>query len=289
MDATTMNCADIPQSTRWRRQTRRVANWRMRVYSPKGNLDGKHERLEAAIPTIAGRGRSLGVGDFIDIDIDADSHADAVKLVRQAVEAVLDNDDVDRIIDADHTMQDRQTMLWVIATRRQVRRWEIVLARWLKAKSDRTADPGNIWLAQIEWHMALVAANNLVRAVANTRGRVAAIPEDLAIDIRTHRDLLEHWDEQSPAFYNKASPGPLERSGKHFANRHPGGDPYWWLSWSRESGPSLGPELGVEVLHLELDRIQEEILESNPDLEQYLSPIDDTPWLRDELGRWSPK
>jgi hypothetical protein len=263
----------------------------MRVYSAKGNLAGQHQRLSAAIPAMTALGHSVGVGDYIDLDVDADSHADAVTLARRAVETLLGADDVDRIIDADHTMQDRQIMLWVIATRRQVRRWEIVLARWLKAdlKSDTSADPSDIWQAQIEWHLALVAANNLVRAVANTRGRISAMPEDLATDIRNHRDLQEHWDEQWPAFYNKANPGPLERSGKKFANRHPRGDPYWWLGWNSKSGPTLGPELGVEALYRELDQLQGEVLESNPDLEQYLAPIDETPWVSDEFGRWWPK
>jgi hypothetical protein len=263
----------------------------MRVYSTIGGLDAHNDELSATVPALVTFGRSVGVGDFIELDVEADSHADAVLKAREAVEVVLDHTDIVRIITADHTTQDRQLLLWVIATRRQIRRWEIVLARWLRTtlSGDHTPTPSDVWQAQIEWHLALVAANNVVRAVANSAGRIQPLPDDMATDIRNHRDLQEHWDEQWPAFYDRRNPGPLKRSGKSFASRHPGGDPYWWLGWTSDGGPTLGPGLRVEALNKELDRLQVEVLQSNPDLEQYVAPIEDSPWASDHLSRWWPR
>jgi hypothetical protein len=66
----------------------------------------------------------------------------------------------------DDVMVDRQRLLWTMATRRQLERWEPIVAaavrdRWI----GRHPSEADVWLAEIERHLALVAARNLVRAL----------------------------------------------------------------------------------------------------------------------------
>ena len=217
------------------------------------------------------------------IDIDAGSRAEAETVARDATEKVLGAHDVQRVSGADDTMQNRQMMLWILATRRQVRRWEIKLALNVKASlANERPDRREIWAAQIEWHLALVAANNLIRAIDNADGRFSEMPSGLARDVRNLRDLQEHWDEQWPAFYDRTAPGPLARSGKEFASRNPGASPYSFLRWSSRSGPELGPGLGVADVCSYLDLVEAEVLADSPDLQTFVGDLDPSPWVGDE-------
>jgi hypothetical protein len=67
----------------------------------------------------------------------------------------------------DDRMVNRQRLLWTIATRRQLERWEpIVATATLGSFAGRQPDSADIWSAEIERHLALVAARNLFRALA---------------------------------------------------------------------------------------------------------------------------
>lgn len=266
--------------------------WIISVYLSEDVADERRAQIPTGVTGFLGQGHSKGVGYYFRVGVDADDYPSAVALVRDAATRVLEPGDIARIIDSDHVMQDRQALLWVIGSRLQIRRWEIVLARYLKSTlwTSSIGASSDVWQAQTEWHLALVATNNFVRAVENTRGRITAAADELATDIRLLRDLQEHWNEQWPAFYDRSNPGPLARSGKSFASRHPGGDPYWWLGWDSQTGPTLGPGLRVEDILSELDRVQSAVLESSPQLIEYLAPIDDSPWISDpKAGRWWPK
>jgi hypothetical protein len=63
-------------------------------------------------------------------------------------------------------MVDRQRLLWAVATRRQLERWEAVLAPCVRgAMVDREPAGVDVWSAAIEHHFALVAARHLLRAL----------------------------------------------------------------------------------------------------------------------------
>jgi hypothetical protein len=66
----------------------------------------------------------------------------------------------------DETMVHGQRLLWAIATRRQLERWEpIVAARLLADWADRPSSGADVWSAAIEHHFALVAARHLFEAL----------------------------------------------------------------------------------------------------------------------------
>jgi hypothetical protein len=68
-------------------------------------------------------------------------------------------------------------MLWALATRRQLERWEpLVAAAVLDGFAGRQSADTDVWSAEIERHLVLVAARNLLRAlelppVSGRRGR----------------------------------------------------------------------------------------------------------------------
>jgi hypothetical protein len=191
-------------------------------------------------------------------------------------------------------MQNRQLLLWVRATRHQLRRWEIALAAVVAADltGGPKADGHQIWDVQIHRHLALVAANNLVRAIDNADGRFSSFPDDLTTDIRNQRDIQEHWDEQWPAFYSVDSPGPLRRGGVIFAQRHPDWSPFSFLGWSSD-GPLLGPGLALEAIEGHLSVLEAEVIATAPQLASFLTDPPPSPWLQAEARtpdyRWWPR
>lgn len=113
----------------------------------------------------------------------------------------------------------------------------------------------------------------------------------MAKEIELLRNLHEHWDEQRPSFYNVNEPGRLRRSGKEFAELHPGLSPFSALSWNSDIGPRLGPGIAAQELHDYLDTLQERILAVAPDLGRFESPTEPSPWLGRVGGRdrWWPR
>lgn len=66
----------------------------------------------------------------------------------------------------DTPMLNRQRLLWAIATRRQLERWEPIVAEDTRRGLDGSQlDPWDIWSAEVERHFLLVAARNLLRAL----------------------------------------------------------------------------------------------------------------------------
>lgn len=66
----------------------------------------------------------------------------------------------------DDTMSNRQRLLWTIATRRQLERWEPIVAAVVRGRlAGRQPDGEDVWSAEIEHHFALIAARNLFRAL----------------------------------------------------------------------------------------------------------------------------
>lgn len=208
------------------------------------------------------------------------------------VAAALSPDEIDRVTGDDDTMQDRQVMFWLLATRKHVRAWEVTLAEDIRLGLTN-GDRGGplVWSAQMAHHMALVAGQNLLRALDNAEGRYSAMPEPMAREVEVLRHLHEHWDEQLPSFYDVSNPGPLRRSGQHFVELHPGRSPYWALGWSSKDGPRLGPGVLAGALHEFLDALQAEVLAVAPDLARFVAPTEPSPWIGPSAGddQWWPR
>lgn len=162
-------------------------------------------------------------------------------------------------------MVDRQRLLWSIATRRQLDRWEPLVAAAVREGFARRSPPEpDIWRAETEHHLLLVAARNLLR-------------------------VLEHWDQYTQVFNVKPRqvepPGP---SGKRFAKWNPRDTPYDPEAWSNTNGALVTANVSAGALHELLDAVDAEALASRPEFERFLTERPESPWLR-ERDEWWPK
>jgi hypothetical protein len=190
----------------------------------------------------------------------------------------------------DERMLNRQRLLWAIATRRQLERWEPLVAAALRTHSARQQPDGeDVWSAEIEHHFALVAARNLVRALELAPAASVSIHPTLRAELIEGRDLHEHWLENMPVFNVTPRPTqPRHRSGKDFAARNPKRGPYWWLGWNNKTGALLLPHVSAPALHQLLDAVEAEVLANDGSLSDYVPPRAPSPWLH-QKGEWRPK
>lgn len=266
----------------------------MEVFLTRDISDPEYERLRSIPGMTAISHRTGDPNAAIVIEVEAGSRVEAEAVARAAAEIAVAAIDIARVGGADDTMQDRQLMLWVRATRHQLRRWETALAVVLAKDLNHTgtAEGHEIWDVQIHRHLALVAANNVARAIDNATGRYSAMPGDMARELRNQRDLQEHWDEQWPAFYNARSPGPLKRGGAVFAERHPDHSPFDFLGWNSNTGPRLGPGLLLAEIWAHLDLLEAEVLAHSPGLSKYVTELSPSPWAGERATapsyRWWP-
>jgi hypothetical protein len=190
----------------------------------------------------------------------------------------------------DATMLNRQRLLWAVGTRRQLERWEPLVAAELRdSLAGRAANGGRVWAAEIEHHLALVAVHHLL--VALDLPPASGVPVDpvLRAELIEGRHLHEHWPDNVPVFNVTPPPAPPPKeSGKSFAARNPGRSPYWWLEWSSKDGPRLMPHASAQELHQLLDAVEAEVLASDPALAEYVPARAPSPWLH-EGGEWWPK
>jgi hypothetical protein len=190
----------------------------------------------------------------------------------------------------DATMLNRQRLLWAVATRRQLERWELlVAAHILDSLAGREAVGSRVWAAEIEHHFALVAAHHLIVALDLPPASGVVVDPVLRAELIEGRHLHEHWPDNAPVFNVKPPPAPPPRqSGRAFAARNPGRSPYWWLGWSSNDGPQLMPQAAAQELHDLLDAVEAEVLASDPALADYVPARAPSPWLH-EGGEWWPK
>lgn len=271
-----------------------MALWKLRVQLTRDlRGDKESELIRAAIPQLTAFCYSLGESNVaIEVEVEGSSRLDAQSTAREVVAAVVGDDFIDGVVGADDTMQNRQVMFWLLAVRSHLRSWEVVVAKCVKADlNDQSRSDALIWQAQLTRHMTFVSAFNLVRALKNADQRFQTMPEDMAAEMEVQRHVQEHWDEQWPSFYNASDPGPLTRSGKTFAERHPGKSPYDFLSWDSQTGPRLAPGLTVPAVHEFLNELQAEVLAAAPDLERFIPPEVPSPWMGSDSGdnQWWPR
>jgi hypothetical protein len=190
----------------------------------------------------------------------------------------------------DERMVNRQRLLWTVATRRQLERWEPYVAKGVRLGfSNRQLDGMEIWLAAIEHHFALIAARHVIRALALPPPSAVEVDEKFRSELIEGRDLHEHWEDNLPVFnITPRRMEPPRRSGRDFAARNPRRGPYSWLGWSNQEGANLLPNVAAPALHQLLDAVQAEVLASDATLGRFVPPRAPSPWLF-ENGEWWPK
>jgi hypothetical protein len=188
----------------------------------------------------------------------------------------------------DSTMLHRQRLLWAVATRQQLERWEPLVASVIRV-DPLVPDSVTVWAAAIEHHFALVAARNLFRALDLDPPTQVAIDPTLRAELIEGRDLHEHWPENMPIFNVKPRTAqPQYRSGRDFAARNPDEGPYWWLGWNSKAGARLLPNVYAPGLHALLDAVEAEVLGDRPELAEFVPPRAPSPWIH-ERDEWWPK
>jgi hypothetical protein len=190
----------------------------------------------------------------------------------------------------DQGMVNRQRLLFAIATRRQLARWEPLVAKSVSLSfHKRELNSAEIWAAEIEHHFLLIAARNLFRALDLPPATNVSTDATLRYELIEGRDLHEHWTENVPIFnVTPRASDPPRRSGKDFAARNPDTGPYWWLGWSNKTGPKLLPNVSGPAVHELLDAVEAEVLTNDDSFREYVPPRAPSPWLH-ENGEWWPK
>src|SRR5262245_16898749 len=99
-------------------------------------------------------------------------------------------------------MVNRQRLFWVVTTRRQLERWEPLVARVVRLDSLESLVPDcvTVWTAQMEHHFALVAARHLLTALDLDPPTKVSVDPLLRSELIEGRDLHEHWVENMPIF-----------------------------------------------------------------------------------------
>ena len=189
----------------------------------------------------------------------------------------------------DERMVNRQRLLWTIATRRQLERWELyVAAALLRSMEGRELDSTDIWSAEIEHHFTLVAARHLLRALELEPVTRVSIDPTLRAELIEGRDLHEHWPDNLPVFnVTPRVEQPPRRSGRDFASRNPDRGPYSWLGWSNKTGAQLLPNVPAPALHQLFDDVEAEVLADDAELTGFVPPRARSPWLQQD-GEWWP-
>jgi hypothetical protein len=185
-------------------------------------------------------------------------------------------------------MVQRQRLLWAQATRRQLGRWERVVAIGVRRDLDkREPDQGAFWLAESEHHLLLAAARSLLRALELDPPSAVISDPVMRAELQEVRDLLEHWDENMPVFnVMPRSAEPPRSSGRAFAERNPKSSPYNPEAWSNVGGAKVTPNVTAPALHELLDAVEAEVLAVEPSLARFGEPRMETPWMRSGEEWW---
>jgi hypothetical protein len=188
-------------------------------------------------------------------------------------------------------MVNRQRLIWTVAARGQLERWEPYVAAAVRGDFARPRvelSGAEIWAAATEHHFALIAARHVLTALELEPPSVVALDPTVRAELIEGRDLHEHWRDNMEVFSTRPrTMRPNYRSGKDFAARNPNDAPYWWLGWDN-SGAKLLPNVPARAVHELLDAVEAEVLASDPKLSAYVPPRAPSLWVYDN-GVWWPK
>ncbi|MDX6516442.1 MAG: hypothetical protein QOH73_2108 [Gaiellaceae bacterium] len=189
----------------------------------------------------------------------------------------------------DARMVNRSRLLWAVATRRQLDRWEPYVAESaIRSYQQGELDSADIWAAELEHHFTLIAARHLMRALELKPVAAVAVDPTMRAELIEGRDLHEHWVDNLPVFNVTPRPAqPPRRSGRDFAARNPDHSPYWWLGWSGAGGAMLLPNVPAPALRRLLDDIEAEVLTADPSFATFVPPLIPSRWFEED-GHWWP-
>src|SRR5437868_1691407 len=139
------------------------------------------------------------------------------------------------------SMPPRQSLVWASAVRRQIGRWEPLVAKHtLMAIEPNLVPPpatrttmtcAEHCQGETERHLLLVAAWNMLQAAELLRAP-PNLDGSVKDELRQARGLVEHWRENMPVLNVTPRPRqPRHSTGKAFASRNPRAGPYSWWSW----------------------------------------------------------
>src|SRR5581483_1606916 len=114
----------------------------------------------------------------------------------------------------DSMMINRQVLIWAVATRTQLERWESLVAARVRSGFGGAIEfpDADIWRAEIEHHLLLIAARHLLRA-SDMLDPKLPVPSVVSAEVIEGRDLHEHWDENLEIFNTTPRPSqPKHRS-----------------------------------------------------------------------------
>ena len=194
----------------------------------------------------------------------------------------------------DDLMLHREVLVWVVGARRQLDRWEPLVARHTYLAMAKQDAPGRlVWDLDIEHHLAIVACGQLRSALERAVGKIPPMSRALADELTMLRNLHEHRDENLPRFANVWEPTLDHPTAARFAATHPLRSPFGFWSWEAARGPMLGPDLPSSDVRAELDRIERDVLDRDASLADYLpQERPPSPWIGDEPDpqwRWWPR
>jgi hypothetical protein len=184
----------------------------------------------------------------------------------------------------------RQVLLWAMAARRQLDRWEPLVARkvWGHYPEATPAPPSLHWEGESEHCFAIVAMDHMLEAV-NLWGAPVPLSDVLRLEIPEVRDLLLHWKDNMPVFRQRPRPHePARSTGKRFAARNPNIHPYDPLAWSSRMGARLTWNVSGSDARAAIAAVQGAVLGEAPDLALYLVEEAPSPWHIDEHGNYWP-
>lgn len=186
--------------------------------------------------------------------------------------------------------QRRHVLLWAVAARRQLDRWEPLVARHLWSTYDRGTPmpPDQIWEGEAEHHFAVVAFDHMLEALKMWSMPVR-IPSLVAQEVAEVRDLVTHWQDNMPVFNTRPrKQDPPRRSGKAFAARNPRKTPYDWFAWNARQGAMLTANVSASDARQAIEAVQDAVLAEDPDLARFIPPEVPSPWFVDEHQNWWP-
>ena len=190
-------------------------------------------------------------------------------------------------------MPERQALVWAAAVRRQLERWEPLVAMHTQLVLDpRRSMPTAVYFeGETERHLLLSAIRNLLKAIG-LMDHPPDVDHAVAEEIIQTRDLNEHWDRNIPVFaVAPRTRQPERKSGKAFVVRNPQRSPYCWWAWDSQRGPLVSPNVSATEIHELVEETIVAAVAAEPQFAGIVADAAPRPWRKPvkEGDSWWPE